>query len=120
MRRLHESFEGSKSSLASSRGELSRVIASYCCRQWETHAFSEFGCKIGFLGHDFGSRHARRFSKGSLDAGDHLVSTKSLNQNFGPLDWRPGHVKVGKKTQNTPTLRASPRRTGHPNQNFFC
>ena len=50
---------------------------------------------MGFLGHNFGYRHARRSSKGSIDAGDHLVSTKGLNQNFGPLDWRPGPVKVG-------------------------
>jgi len=85
----HESFEGSNSSLASSGGELLRVIASYCSRQWETHAFSECGGKMGFLGHNFGSRHARRSSKGSIDAGDHLVSRKSLSQNFGPLDWRP-------------------------------
>jgi len=42
-----------------------------------------------------------------------------LSQNFGPLDWRPGPVKVGQKTQNTPILRASPRRTPHPNQKFF-
>jgi len=53
---------------------------------------------MGFLGHNFGSRHARRLSKGSIDAGDHLVSKKSLSQNFGPLDWRPGPVKFGQKT----------------------
>jgi len=118
-RRLHESFEGSYSSLASSGGELSRVIAS---RQWNTHAFSdfsEFGGKMGFLGHNFGSRHARRSSKGSIDAGDHLVSKTSFSQNFGPLDWRPGPVKVGQKTQNTPTLRASPRQTLSPNHKIF-
>ena len=73
-----------------------------------------------FLGHNFGSRHARRSSKGSIDAGDHVVSKTSLSQNFGPLDCCPGPVKVGQKTQNIPTLRASPRRTPHPNQkNFF-
>jgi len=47
-RKLHEFFEGSYSSLASSRGKLSQVIVS---RQWETHAFSdfsEFGGKIIF------------------------------------------------------------------------
>jgi len=33
---------------------------------------------MGFLGHNFGSRHAIRSSKGSIDAGDHLVSNKSL------------------------------------------
>jgi len=107
-RRLHESFEGSYSSLASSGGEFSRVIASYCSRQWETHAFSEFGGKIGFWRHNFGPRHARRSSKGSIDAGDHLVSRKSLHQNIGPLDWRPGPVKVGQKTQNTPLCELLP------------
>ena len=47
-KRLHESFEGSYSSLASSGWELSLVKAS---RQWETHAFSdfsEFGDKMVF------------------------------------------------------------------------
>jgi len=55
-----------------------------------------------FLGHNFGSRHARRSSKGSIDAGDHLVSKKSLSQNFSPLDWRPGLVKVGQKIKTPP------------------
>jgi len=118
-RRLHESFEGSYSSLVSSSGELSRVKASYCSRQWETHAFSVFGDEMVFLGHNFGSRHARRSSKGCIDAGDHLVSKTSLSQNFGLLDWRPGPVKVGQKTQNTPNLRASPKRAPHPNQKIF-
>jgi len=45
-RRFHESFEGTYSSLASSRGELLWVIASYTSRQWETHAFSDFGGKM--------------------------------------------------------------------------
>jgi len=49
------------------------------------------------LGHNFGSRHARRSSKGSINAADHLVSKKSLSQNFGPLDWRPGPVKLRQK-----------------------
>ena len=118
-RRFHESFECSYSSLASSSGELSRVIASYTSRQWETHAFSDLRCKMGFLGHYFGSRHARRSSKGSIDAGDHLVSKKCLRENFGLLDWRPGPVKIGQKTKNTPTLRDSPRRTPHSNQKKF-
>ena len=75
---------------------------------------------MGFLDHNFGSRHARRSNKGSIDAGDHLVSKKSLSQNFCLLYWSPGPVKVGQKTQITPTLRASPRRIPHPNQtNFF-
>ena len=72
-----------------------------------------------FLGHNFGSRHARRSSKGSIDVGDHVVFKKRLSQNFGTLDWRPGPVKVSQKKRNTPTLRASPRQTPHPNQKFF-
>jgi len=110
-RRLQESFEGSYSSLAYSSGKLSWVIASYCSRQWETHAFSDFGGKMGFLGHNFGSRHARRPRKVSIDAGDYLVSIKSFSQNLGPLDWRPGPVRIGQKNENTPTLRARPKRT---------
>jgi len=42
-----------------------------------------------------------------------------LSQNFGPWDWRPEPVKVGQKTENTLTLRASPRRTPHPNLKKF-
>jgi len=33
-----------------------------------------------FLGHNFVSRHVRRSSKVSIDAGDHLVSTTSLRK----------------------------------------
>ena len=118
-KRLQGSFEDSYSSLAYSSGELSGLIASYTSRQWETHAFSDFGGKMVFLGHNFGSRHARRSSKNSIDAGDHLVSKQSLSQNFRRLDWRSGPVKVGQKNKNTPNLRASPRRTPHPNKKFF-
>ena len=75
---------------------------------------------MGFLGHNFGSRHARRSSKGSIDAGDRVVSKNSSRQNFGPWNWRPEPVKLGQKTENTPTLRAHPRRTPHPNQKNFC
>jgi len=107
-RRLHESFEGSYSSLASSSGEFWRVIASCYSRLWETHAFSEFGDKMGVLGHNFGFRHVRRSSKGSIDAGHHLVPKKSLRQNFSPLDWRPGPVKVGQKTKTPPLCEPLP------------
>jgi len=65
--------------------------------------FSDFGVKC-FLGHTFGPRHARRSSKDSIDAGDHLVSKKSLSQNFGSLVWRPGPVKVGQKNKDTTIL----------------
>jgi len=75
---------------------------------------------LGFLGHNLGSRHARRSHKGFIDPRDHLVSKKSLSQNFSPWDWRSGPVRLGQKTENTPTLRASSRRKPHPNRkNFF-
>jgi len=61
-----------------------------------------------FLGHNFGSRHARRSSKGSINMGDHLVSKKSLSQNFGPLHWRPGPIKVAQKTKNIPICEPLP------------
>jgi len=57
---------------------------------------------MGFFDHNFGSRHARRSSKVSIDAGDYLVSKKSFRQNLGPLDCRPRPVKVGQKNENTP------------------
>ena len=118
-RRLHESFEGSYSSLAYPSEELSRFIASYFSRQRETHAFSDFVGKMGFWGHNFGSRHARRSSKVFIDAGDHLVATKNFSEIFGPLDWRPGSVKFGQKNKNTPILPDSPRQTPNPNQQMF-
>jgi len=74
---------------------------------------------MGFLGHNFGPRHARRSIKGSIDAGDHVVSKKGLSQIFGSLDWRSGPVKVGQKFKNTPTLGPPPRRTPNPNQKIF-
>jgi len=75
---------------------------------------------MGFLGHNFSSKHARRSSRSSIDAGDHAISKNSLRQNFGLWDWRPGRVKIGQKTENTPNLRAHPRRTPHPNRkNIF-
>jgi len=74
---------------------------------------------MGFLDHNAGSKHGRRSSKSSIDAGDHLVSKKSLSQNFGPLDWRPGPVKIGQKNKNTPIFRAPPRRTPSPKSKMF-
>jgi len=62
--------------------------------------FSDFGGKMFFLGHNFGSRHARSSSKGSIDAGDHVASKQALSQNLGSLDWRPGPVKFGQKFKN--------------------
>ena len=118
-RRLQESFEGLYSSLAYSSGELARVIASYCSRQWENHAFSNFWGKMGFLGHNFGSRHARRSSVGSIDAGDYAVSKKGFNQNFGPLDWRPGPIKLVKKRKHPHFAILSQANPSHKSKNCF-
>ena len=100
--------------------ELSRVIPSYSSRQWETHAFSDFGGKMGFLGHNVGFRHARRSRNGSIDAGDHLVSNKSLNQNLAHWIGVQGHSKLVKKSKIPPLSEPLP---GKPltkfKKNFF-
>ena len=96
-----------------------RVIAIRASHQRETHVFYAifwFWGKMGFGGYNFGSRHARRSIKRSIDADDHLVSKKILSQKNGSLDWRP--VKVGQKLKNTPTLWPPPR-TPNPNQKKF-
>jgi len=74
---------------------------------------------MGFLGHNFGSRHARRSSKSSINAGDHLVSRKGLNQNFGPLDWRPGPVKLVKKTKTPHFASLSQANPSRKSKIFF-
>jgi len=71
------------------------------------------------LGHNFGSRHARRSSKSSIDAGDYVVSRKSLIQNFPHWIGVQGLSKLVKKNKNTPTFRDPPRRTPYPNQKIF-
>jgi len=73
-----ESFEGANSSLACSRGKVSRVIECRTSRQWETHADFGFLWTTEFWGHNFGSRHSKRSIKGSIDADDHVVFTKCL------------------------------------------
>jgi len=72
-----------------------------------------------FLGHNVGSRHARRSSKSSIDAGDHLVSKKSLSQNLGPLDWRAGTVKVGQKNQKHPRFASFSQANPSPKSKKF-
>ena len=85
-----------------------RVIANYTSRQWETHAFSDFEGKMFCLGHNFGSRHARRSSKSSIDAGDYLVSRKSLIQNFPHWIGVQGLSKLVKKTKTPPLSETLP------------
>jgi len=50
---------------------------------------------------------------------DHPVSKKSLSQNFGLLDWRPGPVKVGQHCKNTPLCDIPPREPPNPNEIMF-
>jgi len=118
-RRLQESFEGSYRSLAYSSGELSRVIASYCSRQWETHAFSDFGGKMGFLGHNFGSRHTRRSNKSSIDAGDHLVSKKVSAKILAHWIGVQGPSKLVKKQKTPPFARPSQAKPSPKSKNLF-
>jgi len=106
--RLHESFEGSNSSLACSGGELSKIEMAPVGDSMHFLQFSDFGVKWCFLGHNFGSRHARRSVKGSVDAGDVVVSKTSSSQNFCLLDWRPEPVKVGQKFKTPPLWEPLP------------
>jgi len=59
---------------------------------------------MGFLGHNFSSRYARRSMKCSIDAADRLVSQKILSHKNDLLDWRLGPVKVGQKCKNMSLL----------------
>ena len=119
-RRLHESFEGSHSSLASSSAELS--LATYSSRQWETHAFSAifwFWGKMGFLGHNFGSRHARRSNKGSIDARYRLVSKNSLSQKMAHWIGVQGPSNLVKKPKTPQLCEPTPGEPLTPIKKFF-
>jgi len=50
-----------------------------------------------FLGHNFGSTYARKPIKGFKDSDDSLISSETLRQNIGLLDWRLRLGKVGLK-----------------------
>jgi len=71
-----------------------------------------------FLGHNFGSRYARRPIKCSKNANDRLVSNKSLSQKNDSLDWRPGPLKVGQNSKTCPFV-TSPREYPTPKSNNF-
>jgi len=77
--RLHESFEGSNSSLARSNGKLSISAQAASGRLNAFSGIFGFWGNMRFLGHTFGSRHARRSIEGSVDTGDHVVSKTSLS-----------------------------------------
>ena len=107
-RRLQESFEGSYSSLAYSRWELSRVIASYCSRQWETHAFSDFGSKMFFwaitLVPDMLEGQARSLSTREII----LFPTKFLSKILAHWIGVQGPSKLVKKTKTPPLCEPVP------------
>jgi len=56
---------------------------------------------MGFLGHNFGSRHATRSSQGSIDAGDYLVSKKVWAKYFVYWIGVQGPSKLVKKTKTS-------------------
>ena len=72
-----------------------------------------------FLGHNFGSRYARRSSKSFINARDHLVFKNILSQNFGPWDWGPDPVKIGQKTENAPHIASLSQANPLPESKYF-
>jgi len=66
------------------------------------------------LGHNFGSRYARKPIKGSKDLDHSLVSHTTLSHNIGSLDWRPGPGKCGLITQ-----KHTPREPWTQNEKAF-
>jgi len=72
----------------------------------------------GFFGHNSGSRHVKRSIKGSKDADDRLVSTKSLSHKMAHCIGAQGQSKLV-KISKTPPLVTSPKRTLNPNQIIF-
>jgi len=55
---------------------------------------------MGFLGHDFGSKHARRSIKDSIDVSDRLVSnTSCLSQKMAHWIGAQGRLKCVKNSK---------------------
>ena len=73
---------------------------------------------MGFLGHDFGSKHAKRSIKGSIDAADRLVSTKSLSQK-SLIGLAPRARQSCSKIQKHALFVASPRQKPTLKSNNF-
>jgi len=72
-----------------------------------------------FLWRNFGSRYARKPTKGSKDSDDSLVYKQSLSQKIGSLDWRLGPSKVGHKNAKTPPFVTSSRDVPRTANFFF-
>jgi len=88
-----------------------RVIAMHASRQREIHAFSAifwFWGKMGFLGHNFGCRHARRSIKSSIDADDHLVSNEIWAKNLAHWIGVEGQSKLVKNPKTPPLCELLP------------
>jgi len=92
-KRLHESFEGSNSSLAWARGELSLSAQAVSGRLMIFLQFSDFGVKCFFW--------VITLVPDMLEGQYRRGRSSSFKNNFKPkngsLDWRPGPVKVGQK-----------------------
>jgi len=63
---------------------------------------------MGFLGHNSGSRHARRSSKGSIDAGDHLVSNNVWSKFLAHWIGVQGPSNLVKKPKTPPLWEPLP------------
>jgi len=74
---------------------------------------------MGFLGHNSGSKFARKSIKGSKDANVSLVSKHGLILKNGSLVWRQGPGKFGQKGKIMPLLLRHQQKPPNPNQNFF-
>ena len=74
---------------------------------------------MGFLGHNFGSRHARRSNKGSIDAGDYLVSEKVSTKILAHWIGVQGPSKLVKKTKTPPLCEPVPGEPLTQIENFF-
>jgi len=66
---------------------------------------------MGFLGHNFGSRHTRRSNKSSIDAGDHLVSKKVSAKILAHWIGVQGPSKLVKKQKTPPLCETVPGET---------
>ena len=101
-------LRASYSSLASSSAELSQATVDASGRLMHFLQFSDFGGKMGFLGHNFGYRHARRSSKGSIVAGHYLVSQKITAKISAYWIGVQGPSKWVKKTKTPPLCEPVP------------
>ena len=112
--------------------ELERLTSSSCWRVMTIYNMGVMHPRLAFvgveiltnfcfLGHSFGSRHARKPIKGCKDSDNSLISKKTWAKKLAHWNWigAQGRVKLAIKTQNHPYLWRSPKRTPNPKLNFF-